>query len=81
MGGSQTKGHANGREVRILREKTKLLQQKLDEMMCLRETENEVHDQEVMVHAIKESECHMKCKINPTSYKRTTKCLICHKDE
>ncbi|GKA65768.1 hypothetical protein Tco_0765475 [Tanacetum coccineum] len=56
MGGSQTKGHANGREVRILREKTKLLQQKLDEMMCLRETENEVHDQEVMVHALKESE-------------------------
>nr|XP_043613680.1 golgin subfamily A member 6-like protein 22 [Erigeron canadensis] len=56
MGGSQTKCHANGHEVRILKEKTKLLQQKLNEMMCLRETESEVHDQEVMVHALKESE-------------------------
>lgn len=60
MGSSQTKvqgqGLANGREVRILREKTKLLQQKLDEMMCLRETESEMHDQEIMVHALKESE-------------------------
>ncbi|KVH91042.1 centrosome-associated protein CEP250-like [Cynara cardunculus var. scolymus] len=56
MGGSQTKSHANGCEVRILREKTKLLQQKLDEMMYLRETESQVYEQEIMVHALKESE-------------------------
>ncbi|KAJ9555623.1 hypothetical protein OSB04_010237 [Centaurea solstitialis] len=58
MGGSQTKSrhHAtNGCELRILREKTKLLQEKLDEMMYLRETESQVYEQELMVHALKES--------------------------
>ncbi|MFS8005878.1 hypothetical protein Hanom_Chr13g01242561 [Helianthus anomalus] len=58
MGGSQTKYCESSRcgEVKMLREKTKILQQKLDEVMCLRETESQVHDQEMMVHALKESE-------------------------
>ncbi|KAJ0903440.1 hypothetical protein HanPSC8_Chr07g0269871 [Helianthus annuus] len=59
MGGSQTKyceSSSRCGEVKMLREKTKILQQKLDEVMCLRETESQVHDQEMMVHALKESE-------------------------
>ncbi|XP_076924520.1 uncharacterized protein LOC143586993 [Bidens hawaiensis] len=58
MGASQTKYCETNRcaEVKMLRDKTKILQQKLDEMMRLRETESQVHDQELMVHALKESE-------------------------
>lgn len=57
MGGSQTKCHGTDyRELKMLREKTKILQQKLDEMMCLREIESQAHDQEIMVNALKESE-------------------------
>jgi len=57
MGGSQTKCHAtNYRELKMLKEKTNILQQKLEEMMCLREIESQAHDQEIMVNALKESE-------------------------
>ncbi|KAL8245624.1 hypothetical protein R6Q59_011882 [Mikania micrantha] len=57
MGGSQTKCcEINCRKVNMLREKTRILQQKLDEMICLRETESQVHGQEIMVHALTESE-------------------------
>ncbi|KAL7597297.1 hypothetical protein Lser_V15G29647 [Lactuca serriola] len=78
MGGVQTKGghHANnGCEVRILREKTKLLQQKLEEVISLRGTENEVYEQEMMVHALKESEWKQERKWLQREVKRLKKVM------
>ncbi|KAL4591022.1 hypothetical protein LXL04_003970 [Taraxacum kok-saghyz] len=77
MGGVHTKGghHGNGCEVRILREKTKLLQQKLEEVMSLRGTENEVYEQEMMVHALKESEWKQERKWLQREVKRLKKVM------
>ncbi|KAI3756030.1 hypothetical protein L1987_55842 [Smallanthus sonchifolius] len=80
MGGShsQTKCESTScrRDLKMFREKTKILQQKLDEMMCLRETESHVHDQEIMVHALKESEWRQERKWLQREVKRLKKNLV-----
>ncbi|TMW87972.1 hypothetical protein EJD97_019193 [Solanum chilense] len=59
MGSLQTKNHKNNPNAKIIEElkyKVRLLQKEVSEIMCIRENESEIYNQEMIVFAIKEEE-------------------------